>query len=64
MGGVHVSKSNSPNRELLIEAEDKVCITGLIQEVRGRYIEILAIGQAVAKSADLRTLAAEIRKRK
>jgi hypothetical protein len=63
MGGVHVSKSSSQFRDLQIEAESKLFIKGLVREVRGQYIEILAIGQAVAKSGDLEKLAHEIRKR-
>jgi len=63
MGGVHVSKSSSQHRDLQIEAENKLFIKGLIREIRGQYIEILAIGQAVAKSPDLQLLATEIRKR-
>ena len=62
MGGVHVSKSSSQHRDLQIEAENKLFIKGLIREIRGQYIEILAIGQAVARSADLQLLATEIRK--
>jgi hypothetical protein len=63
MGGVHVSKSSSQQRDLQIEAENKLFIKGLIREIRGQYIEILAIGQAVARSADLQLIAIEIRKR-
>jgi hypothetical protein len=63
MGGVHVSKSSSQQRDLQIEAEDKLFVKGLIREIRGQYIEILAIGQAAARSADLQRLAHEIRTR-
>ena len=63
MGGVHVEKSSSQQRDLQIEAEGKLFIQGLIREVRGQYIEILAIGQAVARSAELQSLALEIRRR-
>lgn len=63
MGGVHVSKSSSQHRDLQVEAENKLFIKGLTREVRGQYIEILAIGQSVARSADFQSLAHEIRKR-
>jgi hypothetical protein len=63
MGGVHVSKSSSQHRDLQIEAETKLCIKGLIREIKGQYIEVLSIGQAVARSADLQRLAREIRER-
>jgi hypothetical protein len=63
MGGVHVAKSGSEVRDLLLEAEDKLIIQMKSGEIRGQYIEVLAIGQAVGRSLDLRNLAAKIRER-
>jgi hypothetical protein len=63
MGGVHLSKSSSQHRDLQVDAENKLFIEGLNQEIRGQYIEILAIGQSVARSSDLQHLAREIRVR-
>lgn len=63
MGGVHVSKSSSQHHDLQVEAETKLFIKGLIQEIRGQHIEILAIGQAVGRSADFQRIAQEIRER-
>jgi hypothetical protein len=63
MGGVHLEKSNSEVREFLIEAERNVFIKTKKREIRGLYIEILAIGQAIGRSVDMQRLAGEIRNR-
>jgi hypothetical protein len=63
MGGVHLEKSNSAMRQFLIEAERNVFIQTKKRALRGLYIEVLAIGQAIGRSADIQRLAGEIRSR-
>jgi hypothetical protein len=61
MGGVHIEQSGSEVRSLLLEAEDKLIMQMKSGELRGQYIEVLAIGQAVGRSSDFRMLSAKIR---
>ena len=53
MGGVNLEKSNSAVREFLIEAEHNVFIQTKKRTLRGLYIEIFGIGQAVGRSAHM-----------
>ena len=63
MGGVHVDKNASCKIRELLEGAEK---TLFIQTKDGSYlrtyfIEILAIGQSIGRSADFQSLAAKIR---
>jgi hypothetical protein len=63
MGGVHIGKNTTSNvRELLHEAEESLFIKAKGgSSLRTYFIEILAIGQSIGRSADLQNLAATIR---
>ena len=61
MGGVHIAKSTSAVRELLVEAEQKLIIQTKLGEIRGHYIEVFAIGQAVGRATDFDLLSKLIR---
>ena len=61
MGGVHVGKSSSELRDLLADAEQKLFVDTQQGELRTHYFEVLAMGQAVGRSADFEKLALTIR---
>jgi hypothetical protein len=61
MGGVHVGKSSSELRDLLIDAEQKLFVDTQEGELRTHYFEVLAIGQAVGRSADFEKSTVTIR---
>ena len=63
MGGVHVGKNTASDvRELLQGAEKSLFIeTKQGSSLRTYFIEVLAIGQAIGRSADFQKLAATIR---